>query len=122
MIRLGIDIVDIARLKDRMDSWPKLADRMFTKAEQQYCLSRPHPPQHFAARAAAKEATFKALGEGWPLVRWTDVEVVSGANRGRPVLVLTGRAAELAGDSAPVVSLAHDAGVAIAEVLLVDRS
>jgi holo-[acyl-carrier protein] synthase len=118
---LGIDIVDIARLKDRMDSWPRLADRMFTKAEQQYCLSRPHPPQHFAARAAAKEATFKALGEGWPLVRWTDVEVVSGANRGRPSLVLTGRAAELAGNSTPVVSLAHDAGVAIAEVLLVDR-
>ena len=120
MIRLGIDIVDIARLADRMQSWPKLADRMFTGAEQQYCLSRPNPPQHFAARAAAKEATFKALGEGWPLVRWTEVEVISGANRGRPTLVLTGHAAELAGDSTPVVSLAHDAGVAIAEVLLVD--
>lgn len=122
MIRLGIDIVDIARLADRMDTWPKLADRMFTKAEQEYCLSRPYPPQHFAARAAAKEATFKALGEGWPLVSWTDVEVVSGANRGRPALVLTGRAAELLGRSTPVVSLAHDAGVAIAEVLLVDRT
>ena len=78
------------------------------------------PPQHFAARAAAKEATFKALGEGWPLVRWTDVEVVSGENRGRPSLVLTGHAAELAGEATPLVSLAHDAGVAIAEVLLVD--
>lgn len=121
MIRLGIDIVDIARLADRMEAWPKLADRMFTKAEQDYCRSRPSPPQHFAARAAAKEATFKALGEGWPLVKWTEVEVVSGPNRGRPALVLTGHAAELAGTSTPVVSLAHDAGVAIAEVLLVDQ-
>lgn len=120
MIRLGIDIVDIARLADRMQTWPKLADRMFTKAEQRYCLSRPSPPQHFAARAAAKEATFKALGEGWPLVSWTDVEVVSGAGRGRPTLVLTGRAADLAGGSTPVISLAHDAGVAVAEVLMVD--
>ena len=120
MIRLGIDIVDIARLADRMQTWPKLADRMFTRAEQEYCLSRPSPPQHFAARAAAKEATFKALGEGWPLVRWTDIEVVAGENRGRPALVLTGHAAELLGGSTPVVSLAHDAGVAIAEVLLVD--
>lgn len=121
MIRMGIDIVDIARLADRMEQWPKLADRMFTKAEQEYCLGRPHPPQHFAARAAAKEATFKALGEGWPLVRWTEVEVVSGANRGRPSLVLTGHAAELAGSSTALVSLAHDAGVAVAEVLLVDQ-
>ena len=120
MIRLGIDIVDIARLADRMQTWPKLADRMFTKAEQEYCMGRPSPAQHFAARAAAKEATFNALGEGWPLVGWTDVEVVSGANRGRPTLVLTGHAAELAGNSTPVISLAHDAGVAIAEVLLVD--
>lgn len=120
MIRLGIDIVDIARLADRMATWPKLADRMFTPAEQQYCMSRPSPPQHFAARAAAKEATFKALGEGWPLVGWTDIEVVSGENRGRPSLELSGRAAELAGGATALISLAHDAGVAIAEVLLVD--
>lgn len=120
MIRMGIDIVDIARLAGRMEQWPRLADRMFTKAEREYCLSRPSPAQHFAARAAAKEATFKALGEGWPLVRWTDVEVVSGPSRSRPNLVLTGHAAELAGTSTAVISLAHDAGVAIAEVLLVD--
>lgn len=120
MIRLGIDIVDIARLEARMSEWPRLADRLFTQGEQQYCRARTSPAQHFAARVAAKEAAFKALGTGWPGVKWTEVEVVSGANRGRPSLVLTGEAARLAGDATPLVSLAHDAGVAIAEVLLVD--
>ncbi len=121
MIRMGIDIVDIARLELRMQTWPKLVDRLFTPAEQAYCLSKPHPAQHFAARVAAKEATFKALGKGWPGVSWTEVEVVSGADRTRPALLLTGQAAELAGDCTTLISVSHDGGFAIAEVLLVDE-
>ena len=121
MIRLGVDIVDIARLEDRMYRWPRLADRLFTPGERDYCLSKANPAQHFAARVAAKEATFKALGTGWPGVSWTDVEVVATGNRGKPTLRLTGKAAHLAGPCEPLVSMAHDAGVAIAEVLLVDR-
>ncbi len=120
MIRLGVDIVGVARLKDRMERWPRLAGRLFTPGEQSYCLSRANPAQHFAARVAAKEATFKALGTGWPGISWTEVEVVSGENRARPSLLLTGHAAELAGECTALVSMAHDAGVAIAEVLLVD--
>lgn len=118
MIRLGIDVVDILRLAGRMDQWPRLAGRLFTPGERAYALSRRHPAQHFAARVAAKEAAFKALGEGWPALRWTDVEVVSGP--GRPGLVLSGRAAELAGRSTALVSISHDAGIAVAQVLLVD--
>jgi holo-[acyl-carrier protein] synthase len=121
MIRLGVDIVDIARLELRMQTWPRLVDRLFSPAEQAYCLSRPHPAQHFAARVAAKEATFKALGKGWPGVSWTEVEVVSGADRTRPTLLLTGRAAELAAGSTALLSMAHDAGIAMAEVLLLDE-
>lgn len=118
MIRLGVDIVDIARLEQRMRQWPRLANRLFTQAEQVYCQGKPHPPQHFAARVAAKEAAFKAIGKGWPKLSWTDVEVVSAADK--PVLTLAGKAAEQAGPCTPVVSLSHDAGVAIAAVLLLD--
>lgn len=119
MIRLGIDLVDIERLGNRMQRWPGLTDRLFTPSEQRYCSGRPYPAQHFAARVAAKEATFKALGRGWPAISWTEVEVVS--TGGRPQLALTGRAAALAGECTALVSLAHDAGIAIAEVLLVDQ-
>lgn len=117
MLRLGVDIVDIARLQDRMTNWPRLVDRLFTQAEQDYCNSRSHPEQHFAARVAAKEAAFKALGEGWPALHWTDVEVTR--DGGKPALALYGRAADRAGDCQTAVSLAHDAGVAIASVILV---
>ncbi|MEA2567451.1 MAG: hypothetical protein QOD49_2628, partial [Actinomycetota bacterium] len=37
---------------------------------------------------------------------------------GRPELRLTGRAAALAGDGRLAVSLAHDGGVAVAQVVL----
>lgn len=118
MIRLGVDVVDIARLQQRMDRWPRLADRLFTPAEQAYCRVKTNPPQHYAARVAAKEAAFKAIGKGWPELSWTDVEVASAADK--PVLALSGNAAEQAGPCTPVVSLSHDAGVAIAAVLLLD--
>lgn len=118
MIRIGVDVVDIARLEDRLARWPRLADRLFTAGELDYSYGRPRPSDHLAARIAAKEATFKALGAGWPKVSWTDVEVAR--TNGRPSLVLSGKAAKLAGTASASVSLSHDAGVAVAQVLLVD--
>jgi holo-[acyl-carrier protein] synthase len=120
MIRAGIDIVDIARLERVLARWPRMAERVFTEAERSYARTRPHPPQHLAARFAAKEATFKALGEGWPRVSWHEVEVVSEGRR--PRLRLTGKARALAGEVSTSVSLAHDAGIAVAQVILEDVS
>lgn len=117
MIRIGIDVVDIARLSRILDQWPRLAERLFTQTERHYAARRARPAEHLAARLAAKEAAFKALGVGWPAVAWHDVQVVS--TGGRPELVLNGKAAELAGEARRCVSLTHDAGIALAEVLLV---
>jgi holo-[acyl-carrier protein] synthase len=115
-IRVGVDVVDIARLGRALERYPRLADRLFTPREKLYARERARPVEHLAARVAAKEATFKALGYGWPRVSWLEVEVVS--DRGRPSLVLTGRAAELARGETPSVSLSHDGGIAIAQVIL----
>lgn len=117
-IRVGIDIVDVARFERALERWPRLADRLFSPNEKLYAIERARSAEHLAARVAAKEATFKALGVGWPKVSWRDVQVVS--DRGRPSLVLKGKAAELAGRSKAAVSLSHDGGIAIAQVMLVD--
>lgn len=118
MIRVGVDVVHIARLSRVLERYPKLADRLFTPDEKLYARERARPVEHFAARVAAKEATFKALGSGWPTVSWLEVEVIS--DRGRPSLALSGKAAELAGRGVPSVSLSHDGGIAIAQVILSD--
>jgi holo-[acyl-carrier protein] synthase len=116
VIQTGIDLVEVARLESALERWPRLAQRLFTDEERRYAASRPHPADSLAARFAAKEATMKALGQGWPKVSWQDIEIVRGD--GRPELRLTGRAAALAGDGRLAVSLAHDGGIAVAQVIL----
>ena len=116
MIRTGVDIVDVARFAAALTAWPRLAERLFTDSERAYAAARPRPMESLAARFAAKEATMKALGTGWPKVSWQDIEVVRGS--GRPELALTGRAATLAGEGRLALSLAHDGGIAIAQVIL----
>jgi holo-[acyl-carrier protein] synthase len=116
VIRQGVDVVDIKRLQNALAQSPRLADRLFTEKERAYADSRSRPEEHLAARVAAKEATFKALGHGWPEISWRDVEVVS--NGGPPALALRGKAAEFAGEAQASISLSHDAGIAIAQVIL----
>jgi holo-[acyl-carrier protein] synthase len=116
LIQTGIDVVEVARLEAALERWPRLAARLFTAEELRYAATRPRPAESLAARFAAKEATMKALGEGWPKVSWQDIEIVRGDSR--PELRLTGRAAALAGDGRLAVSLAHDGGVAVAQVIV----
>jgi holo-[acyl-carrier protein] synthase len=119
MIRTGVDIVDVARLDRALTTWPRLTDRLFTAGEQAYAGKRKSPVQHLAARVAAKEAAFKAIGEGWPRLSWTDIEVIRDGDR--PRLVFSGKAAELIGKSSAAVSLSHDGGFAVAHVVLFDE-
>src|SRR5262245_11963440 len=104
-----------------MDRWQdRSLQRVFTDAEIAYARRRHDPAQHLAARFAAKEATLKALGTGLSMgVRWREMEVRRG--RGEPPqLTLSGRTAEL-GEARGIrrlhVSLSHDGGLAVAEVL-----
>lgn len=88
---IGIDLLEIERLKRALERRPKLAERLFTDAERSYSLSKANPAQHLAARFCAKEAVAKALSlEAWS---WRDIEVV--ATSGAPRIALHGRLAEL---------------------------
>jgi holo-[acyl-carrier protein] synthase len=90
VVGIGIDVMEIDRFAETLRRRPRIAERCFTEAEAAYCLAKPFPPQHFAARFAAKEAVGKALGIG--MTRWREVEVVRG--RGAPTIALHGRYAE----------------------------
>jgi holo-[acyl-carrier protein] synthase len=110
---LGIDIIEIDRIRQALARRPGLATRLFTERERAYCDHRADPAPHYAARFAAKEATAKAIGR-W--LRWQEVEIQNDAN-GRPYLVLVGEAAALAHveDGARLlVSLSHSRDYAVA--------
>lgn len=123
MIRgIGVDIVSVSRLAALIERFGERATgRFFTPDELADCQPRATPAECLAARFAAKEAFAKALGTGVASgLRWRDVAVRTGPG-GRPELVLVGRARELLYDGGSVgahVSLSHDAGVAVAVVIL----
>ncbi|MCL4499154.1 MAG: holo-ACP synthase, partial [Chloroflexi bacterium] len=92
---IGVDIVDIDRMKTALERRRRLEERLFTEGERGYCLSKKRPQIHFAARFAAKEAALKSLGIGLRMVRWADLEVCRD-KWGKPYLKMNGRATELA--------------------------
>ena len=119
---VGIDIVETARIRRALDRWgqPYLR-RIFTSREIAYCLSKADPPQHFAARFAAKEAVFKALGARRPRAfSWRWIEVLNDED-GKPFLCLSERFRAGQSDSpGPLnfhVSITHTTHLAAAVVV-----
>jgi holo-[acyl-carrier protein] synthase len=122
IVGVGSDLMEIKRLATAGEKYgDRLYQRVFTEAEIAYCESRSHPHQHYAARFAAKEAVFKALGSGWAQgVSWMDVEVIR-QEKGPPSLRISGVAKKLAdglGVSRTHLSLSHTRELAMANVVL----
>jgi holo-[acyl-carrier protein] synthase len=107
-----------------MDRYGKrFLNRVYTPAEQAYCLRKRNSAESFAARFAAKEAAAKALGTGISHgVNWLEIEVVREPS-GRPNIQFHGRAAEIAqrlGVAHAALSITHTSSLAMASVLLED--
>lgn len=97
IIGVGMDIVDVARIRSIAESYgERFLKRVFNEDEIEYCMKFSDPFPHLAARWAAKEATVKALGIGFSQgVTWKSVCVVHTPN-GEPMVLLTGTAQKLA--------------------------
>lgn len=122
VLGLGTDLARTERFRRFLaEEKTALLERLFTAGERSYALGKADPAPHLAARFAAKEAGMKAFGLGWrDGLSWHDFEVVRDP-LGRPDLVLSGRAAELAaarGVKAIHLSYSHDGDYAVATVIL----
>jgi holo-[acyl-carrier protein] synthase len=85
-MRVGVDLIEIARIERALERYPGFRERCFTEAERAYCDSKANPPQHYAARFAGKEAVGKALGSGVRFT-WREIEI---AGRPKPGVRLSG--------------------------------
>jgi holo-[acyl-carrier protein] synthase len=121
-VAVGIDIIEIARIQRTIDDFgERFLHRVFTERERERYRGRTN---ELAARFAAKEATSKTLGTGIIGIRWREMEVLPN-RRGKPVLILHGRAAERArqlGLTDFSVSLTHSRADAMAFVVAVSRT
>lgn len=120
VIGIGIDLEEIERVA-QVFSTPRALTRVFTPYEIAYCQPKRNCSQHLAARFAAKEALFKALGTGWSGgLHWTDAEVRNEPS-GKPYVRLYGAAQDLAdqlGVHTILITLSHSRQYAIAQVML----
>ncbi len=121
IVGTGIDIAETIRIAQALERHGgRFSRRLYTPAEIAYCEQFRNRAERYAARFAAKEAAFKALGTGWREgVRWLDVEVTHQAS-GKPELRLTGRAGELAralGVTRTSVSISHSNHYVVAQVI-----
>ena len=119
---IGIDIVEIKRLSRVSRRWgADFLNKVYTKRELAYANSKRFPYQHLAARFAAKEAIFKALGEvEKDFVGWRNVEILNDAY-GKPVVVWHGAAERCRKKrklKGVVVSLSHTENYAVASAML----
>ena len=113
---LGTDIIEIERIK-RAVANKNFRDNVFTELEQVYCQSRgKNSAASYAARFAAKEAFFKALGTGI-LMPLTDIEIIND-ERGVPKINLRGRVAALAESKKFSLSLSHSKEFATAVCII----
>lgn len=95
-VGLGVDIVEIERMKRILARTPSFRQKVYSGQERGYCDSKVAPEIHYATRFAAKEAVLKALGTGFSEgIGPRDIEVVRN-KKGKPSVVLYGRAKEVA--------------------------
>jgi holo-[acyl-carrier protein] synthase len=119
IVGVGIDLIRIERVEAALNRFgERFVSRVLGPREIEHCLRRRRLAEQVAMRFAAKEAFMKAVGLGLTGgMRWADIEVVPD-RRGKPNLVLSGEAARVCGEAAAHLSLTHEAGLAMATVVL----
>lgn len=117
-LRTGVDLVAVERVERLVERYARAAETLFTPRELEYCNARRSRYDHMAARFAAKEAVLKAFGTGKSgRMRWTEIEILTDPDSGRPAVRLEGAVASFArrhGLKEIDVSLSHTGGIALA--------
>ncbi len=120
IVGVGVDIVEIRRIKYILESHDKFLEKIFTTKEIQYLKARNLRPEYVAGRFAAKEAVSKALGTGFRGFNFRDI-IIESSTLGKPTVTLNGEAKNIAsknGDTTIHLSISHGCDSAIAYAVL----
>lgn len=108
-IKSGIDIIEVDRIKKAIeDTGENFIQRVYTEQEIKYCESKSkNKYQHYAARFAVKEATFKAIStllKDKYSISWKNVETINDDN-GKPEIKFISLTKELEEELDKIVSI-----------------
>jgi len=118
---LGIDMIEVERVANNIGKDAGFKELVFSKNEIDYCETKANKFEHYAARFAAKEAFFKAMGTGWMSgTAFNEIEIKNNES-GKPEIILLGETASAVNKKGAVkisVSLSHLKTFATAIVII----
>lgn len=121
IIGTGIDIIEVARVAEKIGKGNGFKEKIFSRAEIEFCESKKNKAENYAARFAAKEAFLKATGLGLTLgYELNEIEIVNDT-QGKPFVKLRGdfeRQATGSGWNKIHLSLSHVQAMACAVVII----
>lgn len=122
---VGIDIIEIERIKKAISKNKTFLKKIFTEREIGYFDSRNNRTEVIAGNFAVKEAVVKALGVGFVGIGFKDVEALRDTF-GKPYIVLHNKARTMLGSNCTIhVSISHCRDYAVAnatiESLTIDK-
>ncbi len=90
---IGTDMIEVDRVAEKIAKKTGFKELVFSKHEIDYCEAMTNKYEHYAARFAAKEAFFKAIGTGWRNgTAFNEVEITND-EQGKPDLSFLGKTA-----------------------------
>ena len=114
-------MIEVERITEKINKESGFRELVFSKKEIAYCESKRNKFEHYAARFAAKEAFFKALGTGWAdNTLFNEVEIINNKD-GKPEVILLGSTLDTInsmGIKKILVSLSHIKTIASAVVIV----
>lgn len=120
MRHIGVDIIEVSRLKSLYEKWGiRFLKKIFTEKELEICKSEKNDYyfNSLAGKYAMKEASIKVICHDEPL-SLINFEILSG-NKKQPIINLRGKAYEVCYEKNIQLtgSISHDGGRAIAVVM-----
>ncbi|TXI35517.1 MAG: holo-[acyl-carrier-protein] synthase [Niabella sp.] len=121
ILGVGIDIIEVERVRVKIEKEQGFREMVFGIQEIEYCELKTHKFQHYAARFAAKEAFFKALGTGWAKgTSFNEIQILNDES-GKPGIYLEGETASTLAHIKPrdlKISLTHIKETALAIIII----
>jgi holo-[acyl-carrier protein] synthase len=118
---IGIDQIEVERIAEKIGKKAGFRELVFSEAEIAYCETKKNKYEHYAARFAAKEAFFKAIGTGWRNgTAFNEIEITNNES-GKPGIYFLGKTAASIAALKPgkiSVSLSHLKTIASAIVII----
>ena len=123
ILGIGVDIVEIDRIKDAIDKNDKFLDRLFTDKEIEYFKSKNLKIETIAGNFSAKEAISKSIGTGVRNFKFRDIEVVRDS-LGKPIVKTYNNLRKICIDYNVLeikVSISHSEKYAVANAIVITK-